>query len=58
MVEHGTTCDQRGEAHRVNERELREAREHGGWVTCLSCGKRIEQGPLNLEFRAPVIERR
>jgi hypothetical protein len=55
MAEH-STCDQRGEPHAVDERELREAREQGGWVTCLRCGKRVEQGPRNLEFRAPVVE--
>jgi hypothetical protein len=48
------SCLQGGKRHRVDERELQEAREDGGSVACLDCGKSIEQGPRNLEFRAGV----
>lgn len=48
------TCDQLGKAHKVDETELQEAREHGGTVVCQECGKHIQQGPLNLEFRASI----
>lgn len=53
MNEH-TTCDQRGEAHQVDSDALEEARAEGGSVRCLRCGKQVEQGPRNLEFRADV----
>lgn len=48
------TCDQLGKAHKVDETALQEARDTGGTVTCLECGKAIPQGPRNLEFRASV----
>lgn len=49
-------CTEGGQRHRVNEDELQEARslDEGGVVHCLDCGKGIEQGPLNLEFRATL----
>lgn len=51
------TCDQLGKPHKVDERELEEAREYGGFVVCQECGKHIEQGPRNLEFRGEIVEK-
>lgn len=48
------TCDQQGKAHKVDQRELEEARAEGGSVRCLVCGKLVEQGPRNLEFRGEI----
>lgn len=48
-------CTQGGKRHQVDVVALQEAEREGGTVVCEACGKSIERGPRNLEFRGDIV---
>lgn len=47
-------CTAGGKLHQVDPVALEEADRDGGHVVCQACGKSIERGPRNLEFRGEI----